>query len=412
MSTPRAEQRETFTAGAPTDHPEPRRVDLRQQVVTGLTGPWRTLPLILALGVVWVFFAIESPLFLSSRNLTNLSNQIAVSSLLALALVFVVVVRQIDISLASLAAVCGGIAAHLSAEEGWDPVVAVALTLIAGVCVPTFQSWIVMKSRAPSFIVTLGGMFILNAALMWMLPVTQVIVLSGTPLQAVAGTYLPDWLSYLLAGMGVALFGLLRRNYHADRLREGSPSHLLQSTVLPTAGLAVVVFGILIFVFDAYRGVPLPAVIVVTTAVVLSYVGTQTPLGKHIYAIGGNPEAARRAGIKVEGVTAITFAIAGFVAAWAGVINASRLLGVSAQSTDLTLLLVALSAVVVGGVSLFGGRGGIWSVLLGGILMGSIQNGLQLMAVSQEVQWTVQGVVLVIAVVIDASISRHAANPT
>ena len=116
------------------------------------------------------------------------------------------------------------------------------------------------------------------------------------------------------------------------------------------------------------------------------YVGTQTPLGKHIYAIGGNPEAARRAGINVEGVTAITFAIAGFVAASAGVINASRLLGVSAQSTDLTLLLVALSAVVVGGVSLFGGKGGIWSVLLGGVLMGSIQNGLQLMSVSQEVQ--------------------------
>jgi len=181
---------------------------------------------------------------------------------------------------------------------------------------------------------------------------------------------------------------------------------------LPTVGLAVVVFGILISVFNPYRGVPLPAVIVVTIAAVLSYVGTQTPLGKHIYAIGGNPEAARRAGIRVEGVTAITFGIAGFVAAWAGVINASRSLGVSAQSTDLTLLLVALSAVVIGGVSLFGGRGSIWSVLLGGILMGSIQNGLQLMAVSQQVQWTVQGVVLVIAVVIDASISRHAANPT
>jgi D-xylose transport system permease protein len=412
MSTQQAEQRETFTAVAPTNRPASRRLDLRQQVVTGLTGPWRTLPLILALGVVWAFFAIESPLFLSSRNLTNLSNQIAVSSLLALALVFVVVVRQIDISLASLAAVCGAIAAHLSAEDGCDPVVAVTLTLIAGVCVPAFQCWIVMKSRAPSFIVTLGGMFILNAALMWMLPVTQVIVLSGTPLQAIAGTYLPDWLSYLLAGMGVALFGLLRWNYHAGRLREGLPSHLLQSTVLPTTGLAVVVFWILISVFNAYRGVPLPAVIVVATAVVLSYLGTQTPLGKHIYAVGGNPEAARRAGIKVEGVTAITFAIAGFVTAWAGIINASRSLGVSAQSTDLTLLLVALSAVVIGGVSLFGGRGGIWSVLLGGILMGSIQNGLQLMAVSQQVQWTVQGVVLVAAVVIDASISRHAVNPT
>lgn len=412
MSTLRAEQREALTTLVPTNRPDPRPAGLPHLVATKLGGPWRALPLILALGVVWVFFAIESPLFLSSRNLTNLSNQIAVSSLLALGLVFVVVVRQIDVSLASLAAVCGGIAALLSAENSWDPVVAVALTLIAGVCVPTLQCWIVMRSRAPSFIVTLGGMFILNAMLMWMLPVTQVIVLSGTPLQAVAGTYLPDWLSYLLAASGVTLFGLLRWTYHAGRLRVGSRSHLLQSTVLPTAVLAVISFGVLVRVFNAYRGVPVPAVIVVATAVVLSYVGTQTPLGKHIYAVGGNPEAARRAGINVEGVTAITFAIAGFVTAWAGIINASRSLGVSAQSTDLTLLLVALSAVVIGGVSLFGGRGGIWSVLLGGILMGSIQNGLQLMAVTQQVQWTVQGIVLVIAVVIDASISRRAANPT
>jgi D-xylose transport system permease protein len=408
MSTLRAEQRETFTGVVPSS--DSHRVGLPHFVATKLFGPWRSLPLILALGVVWGFFAIESPLFLSSRNLTNLSNQIAVSSLLALGLVFVVVVRQVDISLASLAAVCGGVAALLSAEESWNPVVAVVLTLIAGVCIPTLQCWIVVRSRAPSFIVTLGGMFILNAMLMWMLPVTQVIVLSGTPLQAIAGTYLPDWLSYLLAALGVALFGLLRWNYHVGRLREGSPSHLLPSTILPAAGLAVVSFGVLIHVFNAYRGVPLPAVIVVATAVVLSYVGTQTRLGKHIYAVGGNPEAARRAGIKVEMVTAITFAIAGFVTAWAGIINASRSLGVSAQSTDLTLLLVALSAVVIGGVSLFGGRGGIWSVLLGGILMGSIQNGLQLMAASQQVQWTVQGIVLVVAVVIDASISRRAAN--
>jgi D-xylose transport system permease protein len=413
MSTPVAEQRPAFAAVAPTKRPPDfKPSSLRQSVIAGLTGPWRTLPLIFALAGVWVLFAFESPLFLSSRNLTNLSNQIAVSSLLALALVFVVVVRQIDISLASLAAVCGGIAAHLTAEEGWNPIVAVALAVAVGVCVTTLQSWIVMKSRAPSFIVTLGGMFILNAALMWMLPVTQAIILSDTPLQAVAGTYLPDWLSYTLAGLSVAFFGLLRWNYHTARIRERMPSSLLHSTVLPTAGLGILVFAVVIYVFNAYRGVPLPTVIVIATAVILSYVATQTPLGKYIYAIGGNPEAARRAGIRVEAVTAITFAIAGFVAAWAGIINASRLLGVSAQSTDLTLLLVALSAVVVGGVSLFGGRGSVWSVLLGGVLMGSIQNGLQLMAVSQEVQWTVQGVVLVVAVVIDASISRHAANPT
>jgi D-xylose transport system permease protein len=178
--------------------------------------------------------------------------------------------------------------------------------------------------------------------------------------------------------------------------------------VLPSIFLAVFIFFVLIAVFNRYLGVPTPALIVMGVCVVLSYIAYQTPLGKRIYAIGGNPEAARRAGTPVRLITVLIFAIAGCLASLAGIVNASWQLGVSAQSSDLTLLLGALAAVVIGGVSLFGGRGSPWAAVIGGLLVGSIQNGLDLINSSTQVQWTVEGIVLIFAVIIDAQISRGA----
>jgi D-xylose transport system permease protein len=380
---------------------------LKQRVVAALLGPWRLVPLLTSLAVVWAFFTAENSLFLSSRNLTNLSNQIAVSTLLALGLVFVMVVRQLDISLAASSAVAGAIAAALNVESHWSVELAIAVALAMGVAAAVVQCAIATHFRAPSFIVTLGGMFILEAGLLWLLPSAQVIPLYGSPLQDIAGNYLPRWLSYVLAAAGVCLFARLRWTMHVARVREGTPSDFTRSTLLPTAGLAAFALVLLVFVFNAYLGVPIPAVIVITTTAILAYIGAQTPFGKHVYAVGGNPEAARRAGIRVGLVTTATFAIAGLLAATAGIVNASRNLGVSAESSDLTLLLGALAAVVIGGVSLFGGRGNVWGAVIGGILIGSLQNGLGLMNASTQAQWTVEGVVLIVAVVVDSSIAKR-----
>lgn len=384
-----------------------RLVEAKSRVVAGLMGPWRLVPLLGALAVVWAFFTAENSLFLSSRNLSNLSNQIAVSTLLALGLVFVMVVRQLDISLAASSAVAGGIAAALNVEAHWSIVPAIAVALAMGIAAAVVLCAIVVRFKAPSFIVTLGGMFVLEAALLWLLPSAQVIPLFDTPLQYIAGTYLPAWLSYVLAGTAVLAFGRLRWTFHAARVREGLPSDLMTSTLLPTAALAVFAVVVLVFVFNAYLGVPIPAVIVIAVTSILAYIAAQTPFGKHIYAVGGNPEAARRAGIRVGLVTTGAFAIAGLLAATAGIVNASRNLGVSAESSDLTLLLGALAAVVIGGVSLFGGRGNVWGVVIGGILIGSLQNGLGLMNASTQAQWTVEGVVLIVAVVVDSAIAKN-----
>jgi D-xylose transport system permease protein len=222
----------------------------------------------------------------------------------------------------------------------------------------------------------------------------------------VAGTYLPDWASYVLGVVVVLFFAGLRWSSHRGRRQAGLPTRLLTSTIIPSAVMAVFLLLVLALVFNAYRGVPTPGVMVAGAFIIMSYIANQTPFGRHVYAVGGNPEAARRAGINVGLVTCITFVIAGFLASMAGVVQASRQLGVSAQSDDLTLLLGALAAVVIGGISLFGGRGSVWGALVGGIVIGSIQNGLDLINSTTQVQWTVEGIVLIIAVVIDSLVSR------
>lgn len=379
---------------------------LNRLLATALTGPWRTAPIIVSLAAIVLFFDTQNSLFLTSRNLTNLTNQIAVLTTVALALVGLLLVRQVDLSLAALSAVTGGIAAKLAVSAHMDVVLAIVIALAAGVAVGIVQATIVTTFRVPAFVVTLGGMFVLSAALLWLLPATSVIPLADTPLENVSNTFIPAWLSYVLLLVALAVFGGLRFSDNRSRVRQGMPSNLIRSTVLPTVAMGGVALVILVFVFGTYRGVPTPVVIVLTLIGIMAYITTQTPLGRQIYAIGGNPEGARREGISVRLVTTVVFALGGFLAATAGIMSASRQLGVSSASSDLTLLLEALAAVVIGGVSLFGGRGTVWAAPLGALVIGSISNGLYLLNSTTQVRWTIEGLVLIVAVVIDSAISR------
>jgi D-xylose transport system permease protein len=397
------------TSATATIQAEPVREQLgaRRRLADAMMGPWRLTPILVALGAIWAFFESQNSIFLSSQNLTNLTNQIAVSSLVALGLVFLLLVKQIDISLASLSAVSGAIAADLSVQDHWNTALAIVVALAMGVAVALVQSLIVTIFKTPSFIVTLGGMFILNATLLWLLPVTQVVPLTDTPMQNIAGTYLKGSVSYVLGAVAVVLYAILRWSNYRARRREGLEAHFLRSTLTPVAAATIVMLA-LCLIFNAYLGVPFPGVIVAAAFLIMSYIASHTPFGRHVYAVGGNTEAARRSGLHVKAITCATFVIAGFLASIAGVVEASRELGVSAQSDDLTLLLGALAAVVIGGVSLFGGRGSVWGALIGGIVIGSIQNGLDLINSSTQVQWAVEGVVLILAIILDAVISRAA----
>jgi D-xylose transport system permease protein len=379
----------------------------QRRLSAGLEGPLRLVPVLIALIAIWAFFEAENSVFLSSRNLTNLANQIAVTTILGLGLMLVLIVRQIDLSLAALAAVCGVIAARLAVMSGWPVEAAVALALLAGCAAGAIQGLIVMVFRAPSFIVTLGGYFIFSGLVLVLLPVTQVISLANTPLQDIASTSLAATISYIVAAAVVAVFAMVRWTYVRDARRMQMPVNPATQVVAPTAALAVLVFAV-VAIFNSYQGVPTPTVIVAGVMASLAYMSSHTPFGKHLYAVGGNPEAARRAGIPVAKLTIITFAIGGLLTAVGGLVAASRELGVSGQSVDLTLLFGAVSAAVIGGVSLFGGRGNVWGVLVGSLVIGSISNGLLLLNSSTQVIYIAQGGILVAAVVIDALVARNA----
>ena len=388
--------------------PSDRKPRIATSVAVSLAGRWRLAPILVALAIIWAVFASLSSVFLTALNLTNLVNQIAVTAAVALGLVFVLLVRQIDLSLAALAAFAGAIAASLVVEKHWALGPALVVTIAAGAAVGSMQGAIVVAFDAPAFIVTLGGYFIIGAGLLWLLPATQVIPLAGTSLEGVAGSFLPDWLSYALIALVVAGMAGVRWSDYASRRRAGLDVALWRMVLVPVGVTALVSVCAVAFVFDAASGVPTMGVIVLGLTVIASYVAGQTAYGRWLYAIGGSPEAARRAGVRVRIVTLSTFAIAGGLASMAGVMSASQQLGVSSSSSDLTLLLDALAAAVIGGVSVFGGRGSVWAALIGSLVIGSIENGLYLINASTQVRWTIFGVVLIGAVVIDAAIRRYA----
>ncbi len=374
-------------------------------VLDALSTRWRIIPVVIALLLIWAIFAFQTPVFLSVRNLTNLADQIAATSIVALGLVLVLLVAEIDLSVAALAAVCAAIVGVLVVQLDVSLWTALLVGLAAGALFGALQGTIVVLTGAPAFIVTLGSSMMLGGVLLILLPARSGMVpLAGTDVQFIAAYHLPPALSYGLAA-GAGLAGLwMRWRTHRQRVGYGLESNLARSLGVGLAFLAGAL-GVVAF-FNSDRGVPLPVAVLGGLLAILSYVTTQTPFGTWLYAIGGNPEAARRAGIPLKPVKIAAFAILGMLVAVGGVVAAARVLGVSPASADQSLLLEAIAAAVIGGTSLFGGRGNVWAVIPGALVIGSIANGMFLIDASTELRLLVQGGVLVLAVVADALIAK------
>lgn len=374
------------------------------QLVDAFNGRWRLVPVLAVLAVIWAFFASQAPAFVSARNLSNLSVQIVVTGILALGLVLVLLVGEIDLSVAALGAVTSAVMARLLVQAEQPPVVAITAGIATGVAFGAVQGLIVTRFRAPAFIVTLGSSLILQGVLLQLLPRTGQIPLAGTVVELVTGSYLVAVTGYVVAVAATALVGLLLFQTYRHNLRQEHPTSLLRRVLLPTAAClagSVAVVALL----NAHRGVPVAVLVLLGSLGVMAYVTTQTAFGTYLYAIGGNAEASRRAGIRVRHVKIATFALAGGFAALAGLVAASRTLGVSSQSGSGTLLLEAVAAAVIGGASLFGGRGSVWAALLGALVIGSISNGLDLLGADAQLKLIVQGSILILAVAVDGALS-------
>jgi D-xylose transport system permease protein len=365
---------------------------------------FRLGPVLVVLVLVWAFFAIQNPLFLSPVNISNLTLQTAVTATIALGLVFVLLLGEIDLSVAALSGVSAAIAGNLAVNAGWNPILAVAVALACGVAWALVQALIVLYG-APSFIVTLAGSLALGGILLTMLPQTGQISLANDPIRLIAGTYLSaplGWLLVLITAALSALFYLTR--WRRRRARQLTVS-FVRAVVLPVIAIIVLAVAV-VLTMNLHRGVPLMFAVLVAIVGLFAYITTQTRFGARLYAVGGNREAARRAGIPVGRTILVAFAFAGLFSALGGVFAASRLLGVSVQSGGGTLLLEAIAAAVIGGTSLFGGKGTVWSALLGALLIGSISNGMDLLGLPTEAKQIVTGIILAAATVADVVLSR------
>lgn len=365
-----------------------------------------TYSIVIGLVAIALVFGSLEPRFFSARNFVNLMLQMAGVLATAIGVVFVLLIAEIDLSIAYVGAV-GSVTMTLLLREDftnwpWWLAIPVALTLTT--LIGLLHGFIITKARAPSFMVTLAGLLVWSGVVSIL---TTQFSISGTiPIQdqvviGIANSYLPPTWSWILWGLALGFYALSGWQQRENRLH--------QDLEVPSIGFFVLQIG-LVGLLSAFaiayanldRGVPVVAVILMLMLVMWSLVAVATRFGRYVYAVGGNTEAARRAGIDVDRVRMAVFMISGFMAGVGGIILASRLRSVDTNTGGTNLLLSAVAAAVIGGTSLFGGRGRVSSALLGALIIASIDNGMGLLGLPPGIKLVINGVVLLVAVLVDA----------
>lgn len=370
------------------------------------------IPVLVTLVIISIYFWIATNGdFLQPANLSNLALQIVTIGTVGTGAVLILLLGEIDLSLAAVSQACAGICGVLIVRQGWPVSVALITAILVGTIIGLGNGFFIAILRIPSFIVTLAGSLAYAGLLLTVLLPQTTLSVRDPFIQGLATTYLdPIW------GIGIPVVGVLvylgallfNRN---SRQKAGLKVSSISTLVLKI-GVIVAVLAVVIFVFQSDKrprsnavGVPQSTAIWIGLIVIVWLILKQTSFGRHIYAVGGNAEAARRAGINVIGVRIAVFAMASTLTAIAGILQLSRSNAADAAINP-TLLLNSIAAAVIGGVSLFGGRGSVWAVVLGALVIGSIENGLNLLNAGQDVKYIVEGVVLLLAVTADALLRR------
>ena len=370
------------------------------------SGPLRIGPVLIALVLIWVFFSLETPYFLTNRNLSILLLQGVVTAIIALGLFFVLIVGEIDLSIAANSGFSGCFMAVLLVNHGVPAIVAVAAAIAVGGAIGLCQGLWIANFGAPGFLVTFGGSLVLNGAQLAILPVTLNIPVGGTAIQSLAFSDLPPVISWGLVVLCTVGYALYRWQTFDAMLRSGlNPPRRRLAVGLPVL-ICAIALGIPTLVMSSYQGVPDAVGLFLVLLVASTYLMTQTRIGLWMYAVGGNRDASRRAGIPIHRAKVIAFAIAGALAAISGVVEVSRELGANAYIGSGTLLLEGVAACSIGGVSLFGGRGTVLGTVVGTLVIVSLSNGLELMGVNIELQIAITGLLVVLAVTVDAIVTR------
>jgi D-xylose transport system permease protein len=374
----------------------------RRRVTEGELG---SLPVIAGLVIIWITFEILNNNFLTARNITNLMLQIADMGTISVGIVLVLLLGEIDLSVGSVSGLGAGVMGVLNVKHGVPAIIAVPAGVLTGTLIGFAQGFWFTRFRVPSFVVTLAGLLAWEGLLIFILGTTGTINIFDPGIDAIAGSFvspLGGWI-IAIAALLIYVLGMLRTRQR--RSKAGLETQPITGLVFRAVIAAVLVLAT-IYILNSDRGTPYAILILLAFVVGFDYITRRTVFGRHIFAVGGNAEAARRAGISVTGIRLAVFTLAGTMAAAGGIIATSRLLAVNQSSGSGDVLLNAIAAAVIGGTSLFGGRGTVWAALTGALVIGSIQNGMDLLALSASIRFMVIGAVLLIAVTVDAVARR------
>jgi D-xylose transport system permease protein len=391
----------TAAEPAPSGGGDPDGKPMKGFVRRFVEGDLGELRVIIVLAVIWAIFQSQEDRFLSATNLTNLLLQITAIGLVSVGVVLVLLLGEIDLSVGAVSGLCAAVMAVLSVKHGWSPYLAIAAAVLVGTAIGMFQGSVFTQFGVPSFVVTLAGLLAWQGAQLEVLGTTGTINITDPTITGLTSTFYEGATGWAIAIAGIAVYAAVSLLAWRRKAAAGLRVQPLGALVLRLA-LATVAILVAVAVLNEDRGVPLAALILVGFVILFQYITTKTTFGRHIFAVGGNDEAARRAGIKVKRIRVVVFMIASSMAAVGGIMAASRLLAVNQSSGAGDFLLLAIAGPVIAGTSLFGGRGSVWTALLGALVIGSISNGMDLLALQSSVKFMVTGAVLLIAVIIDA----------
>lgn len=397
------------------------------------SGDLGAIPIILGLILITIIFQSLNENFLTPRNFVNLIVQMAGITVIAIGVVFVLLLGEIDLSIGYVSAVAavmtalllrgptgisgiGTLMQRLGLVEPWTWWAAMLMALLLVALIGVVQGLIITRFQLPSFVVTLAGLLVWNGVVLILIGAGGTVIIQDQVIVNIANYFLPKELvvndmtlsvnaSWLVGFAIVLFFAVGRISRWASRRKRGVSTTPVVIVVLEIV-LVTLVTAVIIHICNLDRGVPLVGVIMLILLSFFSFLATRTRFGRYVYAIGGNMEAARRAGINVTRIRVTVFMLSSLMAGMGGIVLASRLRSVDTAAGGGDLLLISIAAPVIGGTSLFGGRGRVISALLGALVIAGVNNGMGLLGLSAGVKFVVTGLVLLAAVLVDA-ISRR-----
>jgi D-xylose transport system permease protein len=381
-----------------------------QKVRTGEIG---SAPIILAIVLIGVFFQTKNSNFLSATNFNNLLVQMAGVTVIAFGVAFVLLIGEIDLSVGFISGIAGVAVAEFQlpgSSHDYPGLVAILFAVLVGAVIGVFQGSFVAFLGVPSFVVTLAGNLAWQGVILRSLP-QGVIVIQDSTINDIANYFFSPTVGWIVAAAIAGSYALITLNDIRVQRRSRLPVDDLPGRLARIAVVAALSAGVAYWAgTDPRRGLPFAALLIVALLALLSVLAARTTFGRHVYAVGGNAEAAHRAGINVTRIRLLVFTISGAMSALGGVIFASQLRSVDLSAGGGTILLDSIAAAVIGGVSLFGGRGRVGGVVFGALVIAIIANGTDLVGYSASAQYIITAAILLAAVTLDTLARRRLAD--